>query len=89
MIADSVTTNAKRRFMQRRLRLIFCDSSVSCEVANDLLASGLRWSSNACDAVFNGRRSGHARIAAASFHFPVPIVAFDRGLQVGSIKCRK
>jgi hypothetical protein len=31
MIADSVTTNAKRRFMQRGLRLIFCDSSVSGE----------------------------------------------------------
>ena len=32
---------------------------------------------NACNVLVDGRRCRDARIAAASFHFPIPIVAFD------------
>ena len=58
--------------------------SESSGVANDLSGSAPYRSGDVCHVSFNGRRSGNARIAAASFHLPIPVVAFDRRSQVGS-----
>jgi hypothetical membrane protein len=63
------------------------DFSASCRMAKNLRSKALHCSCNACHVFFNGRRCRDARIAAASFHFSIPVVAFDRRSQVGSINC--
>jgi hypothetical protein len=65
------------------------DLSANGRVANDLQSNALHCSWNASNVLVDGRRCRNARIAAASFHFPIPIVAFDCRSQVGSSnKCR-
>ena len=51
--------------------------SAGCRVANDLPSNALYCSWNACRVLVHGRRCRDARIAAASFPFPIPIVAVD------------
>src|SRR6266542_4020677 len=60
-----------------------------CGVANNLPGNALHCFWNACNVLVDGRRCGDARIAAASFHFHIPIVAFDCRSQVGSSDRRR